>query len=162
MIFSAIVLSITRLSPLNTLQNIRNASALGSKIKGKDGGRLDNKENERLLDSEINTLTVNQLKDYLRRHNLLSSSSRSLTRPVQQQLVVFIRSSKPPYNFWWHNQNGTEKKADLALCAKGVSKLVNTDVICGKAAAGQFERRQTEKLVTPLGEKLPAPFSLVN
>jgi len=39
---------------------------------------------------------------------------------------------------------------------------VKADVICGKAAASQFERRQTEQLVTPLGEKLPAPFSLVN
>ena len=48
---------------MNTLQNIRNASA--SKVKMAD----DNKENECHLDSEINTLTVNILKDYLRRHN---------------------------------------------------------------------------------------------
>ena len=46
-----------------------------------------------------------------------------------------------------HNQNVTGKKAELALRAKGVSKLVKADVICGKAAASQFERRQTEKLV---------------
>ena len=46
---------------------------------------------------------------------------------------------------------------------KGVSKLVKTDVICGKAAAGQFERRQTEKCEAPrsifsceLGERLVA------
>ena len=56
---------------------------------------------------------MNQLKDYLRRHN----------------------------------QNVTGKKAELALRAKGVSKLVKADVICGKAAASQFERRQKEKLV---------------
>ena len=29
----------------------------------------NNKENECLLDSQINTLTVNQLKEYLRRYN---------------------------------------------------------------------------------------------
>ena len=80
------------------------------------------------LDSEINTLTLNQLKNYLRRYN----------------------------------QNVTGKKAELTLRAKGVSKLVKADVICGKAPTSQFERRHTEKLVNPRGEKLPAPFSLVN
>jgi len=48
---------------------------------------------------------MNQLKDYLRRHN----------------------------------QNVTGKKAELALRAKGVSKLVKADVIYGKAASSQFE-----------------------
>ena len=55
----------------------------------------NNKENECLLDSQINTLTVNQLKEYLRRYN----------------------------------QNVTGKKAELALRAKGVSKLVKADVL---------------------------------
>ena len=55
----------------------------------------NNKENECLLDSQINTLTVNQLKDYVCRHH----------------------------------QNVTGKKAELALRAKGVRKLVKADVL---------------------------------
>ena len=81
----------------------------------------DNTENECLLDSEINTLIVNQLKEYLRRYN----------------------------------QNVTGKKAELVLRAKGVSKLVKAGVICGKAPASQFERRQTEKVSDPAWREAP-------
>ena len=87
----------------------------------------DNKENECLLDSEINTLWTN-LK------------------------IICVDTIKT-----W-----LERKQSWLYARKGVSKLVKADVIGGKAAASQFELWQTEKLVTPLGEKLPAPFSLVN
>ena len=72
----------------------------------------DNKENECLLDSEINTLWTN-LK------------------------IICVDTIKT-----WQ-----ERKQSWLYARKGVSKLVKADVICGKAAASQFERRQTEKLV---------------
>ncbi|KAL5010799.1 hypothetical protein ScPMuIL_013104 [Solemya velum] len=77
-----------------------------------------------MTEHDINSATVTQLKQYLRRHNQYVSGN----------------------------------KKDLISRAKGVRKLNLDDVQDRKSEAEEkFARRQTDKLVTPLGEILPDP-----
>ena len=88
----------------------------------------DNKENGCHLDSEINTLTVNILKDYLRRHN----------------------------------QNVTGKKAELALRAKGVSKLEKAVGNLWESGRESIRTTTDRKVSDPAWREAPPPFSLMN
>ncbi|XP_045163375.2 uncharacterized protein LOC123527777 [Mercenaria mercenaria] len=61
----------------------------------------------------------------------------------------------------FHNQYVSGKKNELVLRAKGVQKLGLNDLQQEQRNAEvNFEKRKTEKLVTPLGEKLPNPETL--
>ena len=57
-----------------------------------------------------------------------------------------------------HHQYITGKKKDLILRAKGVGKLEKNDLEPEQRETD--EQRKTQKLVTPLGEKLPHPSTL--
>jgi len=61
-----------------------------------------------------------------------------------------------------HNQYVSGKKSELILRAKGVRKLGLSNLNHATEDAVKFERRKTEKLVTPLGETLPHPKTLTS
>ncbi|KAH3887037.1 hypothetical protein DPMN_011049 [Dreissena polymorpha] len=57
----------------------------------------------------------------------------------------------------FHNQYVSGNNNELVLRAKGVQKLGFNDRQVHRNAEVNYEKRKTEKLVTPLGEKLPHP-----
>jgi hypothetical protein len=58
-----------------------------------------------------------------------------------------------------HKEYVTGKKAELVKRAKGLRKI-GRDEVCDEVELWKFQRRQTEKLVTPLGEILPHPTKI--
>ncbi|XP_052770940.1 uncharacterized protein LOC128210627 [Mya arenaria] len=92
--------------------------------------------------------------DYVDKENNRYLSDSEIDKLNVSQLKDYLRD---------HNQYVSGKKSELVLRAKGVQKAgLNDRNEVQINAEVNFEKRQCDKLVTPLGQKLPHPKTLIS